>query len=100
VEVDGDEFEVKVVPTGYMTIEEAEPEPVDVEGAVKSTMQGMVVKLKVSEGDQVNAGDVVAVVEAMKMENDIQTPHGGVVEKIYTAEGEKVETGDIIMVIK
>ncbi|MGD9626675.1 MAG: biotin/lipoyl-containing protein [Methanobacteriales archaeon] len=34
----------------------------------------MVVKLKVSEGDQVNAGDAFAVVEAMKMENDIQTP--------------------------
>ena len=100
VEVDGDEFNVKVVPTGYMTIEEAEPEPVDVEGAVRSTMQGMVVKLKVSEGDAVNAGDVVAVVEAMKMENDIQTPHGGVVERIYTGEGERVETGDILMVIK
>ncbi|MGB9838785.1 sodium-extruding oxaloacetate decarboxylase subunit alpha [Methanothermobacter sp.] len=100
VEVDGDEFNVKVVPTGYMTIEEAEPEPVDVEGAVRSTMQGMVVKLKVSEGDHVNAGDVVAVIEAMKMENDIQTPHGGVVERIYKVEGERVETDDILMVIK
>jgi len=100
VEVDGDEFHVKVVPTGYMAIEEAEPGPVDVEGAVRSTMQGMVVKLKVSEGDAVNAGDVVAVVEAMKMENDIQTPHGGVVERIYAGEGERVEAGDILMVIK
>lgn len=100
VEVDGDEFQVRVVPAGYMTIEEAEPEPLDVEGAVKSTMQGMVVKIKVNEGDTVNAGDVVAVVEAMKMENDIQTPHGGVVEKIYVEEGERVETGAVLMVIK
>jgi len=38
VEVDGDEFEVKVVPTGHITIEEAESEPVDIEGAVKSTI--------------------------------------------------------------
>lgn len=60
----------------------------------------MVVKIKVNEGDTVNAGDVVAVVEAMKMENDIQTPHGGVVEKIYVEEGERVETGAVLMVIK
>ncbi|MBC7089848.1 MAG: biotin/lipoyl-binding protein, partial [Methanobacteriaceae archaeon] len=48
----------------------------------------------------VEEGDVVAVIEAMKMENDIQAPHSGVVEKIYTQEGEKVEVGDVLMVIK
>ncbi|MBC7101184.1 sodium-extruding oxaloacetate decarboxylase subunit alpha [Methanothermobacter tenebrarum] len=101
VEVDGDEFEVKVIPTGYLTIEEKPKKPEEpVEGAVESTMQGMIVKLKVKEGDIVEEGDVVAVIEAMKMENDIQAPHSGVVEKIYTQEGEKVEAGDILMVIK
>ncbi|MDI9623585.1 MAG: sodium-extruding oxaloacetate decarboxylase subunit alpha [Methanothermobacter sp.] len=101
VEVDGDEFEVKVIPTGYLTVEEKPKRPEEpVEGAVESTMQGMIVKLKVKEGDIVEEGDVVAVIEAMKMENDIQAPHSGVVEKIYTQEGEKVEAGDILMVIK
>ncbi len=101
VEVDGDEFEVKVIPTGYLTIEEKPKKPEEpIEGAVESTMQGMIVKLKVKEGDIVEEGDVVAVIEAMKMENDIQAPHSGVVEKIYTQEGEKVEVGDVIMVIK
>ncbi|MBC7090024.1 MAG: sodium-extruding oxaloacetate decarboxylase subunit alpha, partial [Methanobacteriaceae archaeon] len=94
VEVDGDEFEVKVIPTGYLTIEEKPEKPEEpIEGAVESTMQGMIVKLKVKEGDIVEEGDVVAVIEAMKMENDIQAPHSGVVEKIYTQEGEKVEVG-------
>jgi len=101
VEVDGDEFEVKVIPTGYVSIEEKAKRPEEpVEGAVESTMQGMVVKLKVKEGDIVEEGDVVAVIEAMKMENDIQAPHSGVVEKIYTEEGEKVEVGDVLMIIK
>ncbi|MBC7097117.1 MAG: pyruvate carboxylase subunit B, partial [Methanobacteriales archaeon] len=101
VEVDGDEFEVKVIPTGYLTIEEKPEKPEEpIEGAVESTMQGMIVKLKVKEGDIVEEGDVVAVIEAMKMENDIQAPHSGVVEKIYTQEGEKVEVGDVLMVIK
>ncbi len=100
VEVDGDEFEVKVIPTGYVTIEEAKKPEEPIEGAVESTMQGMIVKLKVKEGDIVEEGDVVAVIEAMKMENDIQAPHSGVVEKIYTQEGEKVEAGDVLMVIK
>jgi pyruvate carboxylase subunit B len=62
-------------------------------------MQGMVLKLKVAPGDKVKEGDVVAVIEAMKMENDIQAAHSGTVEEIFTAEGETVNTGDILMVI-
>ncbi|HSO25677.1 MAG TPA: sodium-extruding oxaloacetate decarboxylase subunit alpha [Methanobacteriaceae archaeon] len=103
VEVDGDQFEVKVVPTGYISIEEAgdiSSPSGPVEGGVASTMQGMILKLKVNAGDKVNEGDVVAVVEAMKMENDIQAAHSGTVEEIFTAEGETVNAGDILMVIK
>ncbi|MCK9150554.1 sodium-extruding oxaloacetate decarboxylase subunit alpha [Methanobacterium alcaliphilum] len=102
VEVDGDVFDVKVVPTGYMSIEEAsKATPAGpVEGGIASTMQGMILKLKVNVGDKVNEGDVVAVVEAMKMENDIQSTESGTVEEIFTAEGETVDSGDTIMVIK
>lgn len=102
VEVDGDQFEVKVVPTGYMAIEEAgNNAPVGpIEGGVESTMQGMILKLKVNPGDKVVEGDVVAVVEAMKMENDIQTEHSGTVKKVFIAEGDTVNTGDYLMVIK
>ncbi|MDP3486263.1 MAG: biotin/lipoyl-containing protein, partial [Methanobacteriaceae archaeon] len=93
----------KVVPTGYISIEEAGSSSTPsgpVEGGVSSTMQGMVLKLKVALGDNVKEGDVVAVVEAMKMENDIQAAHSGTVEEIFTAEGETVNTGDTLMVIK
>lgn len=63
-------------------------------------MQGMILKLKVNEGDQVNEGDVLAVLEAMKMENDIHAPQSGTVDKIFIEEGETVNAGDTLMVVK
>jgi len=63
-------------------------------------MQGMIVKLKVSEGDEVSEGDVIAVLEAMKMQNDITSPVNGTVEKVLVSEGDSVSAGDPIMVIK
>ena len=103
VEVDGDVFEVKIMPTGFMQIGEGEPisgpmEPV--EGAVLSSMQGMVIKLNVNVGDKVTEGSTICVIEAMKMENDIQSEVDGVVEEIFVEPGDAVSAGDMIMVIK
>lgn len=102
VDVDGESFQVKVVPTGYMEIEASETSKPSgpVEGGVASSMQGMILKLKVKEGDKVAEGDVVAVLEAMKMENDIHAPETGTVEEIFVDEGDTVGAGDILMVIK
>jgi pyruvate carboxylase subunit B len=102
VDVDGEVFDVKITPVGYMEIEGA-PKKVplaNVEGAVTTTMQGMILKLKVSRGDQVNEGDVVAVLEAMKMENDIHAPYAGTVDQVYVDEGDTVDAGEVLMVIK
>ena len=63
-------------------------------------MQGMVLKIKVNVGDKVTKGSVVAVLEAMKMENDIQAESDGVVEEIFVSEGDTVNAGDTLMVIK
>lgn len=101
VEVDGDVFDVKIIPTGFMEIEETEKGPfTPVEGGITSSMQGMVLKLKVNVGDKVTKGSVVAVLEAMKMENDIQAESDGVVEEIFVSEGDTVNAGDTLMVIK
>ncbi len=102
VDVDGEIFNVKVKPVGYMEIEaEGDQGPKGpVEGGVTSTMQGMILKLKVDKGDKVNEGDVVAVLEAMKMENDIHATSSGTVEEIFTKEGDTVNAGDTLMVIK
>jgi pyruvate carboxylase subunit B len=101
VEVDGENFQVKVVPTGYMEIEPTQGAVSGpVEGGVFSTMQGMILKLKVKTGDKVEEGDVVAVLEAMKMENDIHASESGQVKEIFVEEGDKVNSGDALMAIK
>jgi len=102
VDVDGESFQVRVVPTGYLEIEPAEGNKPSgpVEGGVTTTMQGMILKLKVTEGDNVKEGDVVAVLEAMKMENDIHAPESGIVQEIFVEEGDTVDADETIMVIK
>ncbi|MDY9924519.1 sodium-extruding oxaloacetate decarboxylase subunit alpha [Methanobacterium sp.] len=102
VDVDGESFQVKVIPTGYLEIEPSEGVKPSgpVEGGVTSSMQGMILKLKVKEGDKVIEGDVVAVLEAMKMENDIHSPESGIVQEIFVDEGDTVGAGDTLMVIK
>ena len=101
VEVDGDIFEVKIMPTGFMTVDEPIKNPVgDVEDAVISAMQGMVIKLAVNVGDKVETGSTLCVIEAMKMENDIQAEWDGVVDEIFVEPGDAVSAGDILMVVK
>ena len=103
VDVDGEIFNVKVKPVGYMEIEStegAQGPTGPVEGGITSTMQGMILKLKVDKGDKVNEGDVVAVLEAMKMENDIHATSSGTVEEIFIKEGDTVNAGDTLIVIK
>jgi len=100
VVVDGETFHVEIEPTGEMTIEAKKPALADsVEGGIKSNMQGMILGLKVKKGDPVEKGDVVAVIEAMKMENDIHAPHSGIVRDIFVSKGDTVRAGDVIMAV-
>ena len=55
--------------------------------------------LKVSVGDKVSKGDVLAIVEAMKMENEIMAPEDGTVLSVAVAKDTSVDTGDLLMVI-
>jgi acetyl-CoA/propionyl-CoA carboxylase biotin carboxyl carrier protein len=56
--------------------------------------------VNVSEGDEVAAGDVVCVLEAMKMENDVVTEAGGTVTQVVVSEGDSVDMGDVLVVIE
>lgn len=62
-------------------------------------MPGKVVRILVSEKDEVEAGQGVIVVEAMKMQNELKSPKKGVVSKVIAAEGTTVNAGDPLMVI-
>lgn len=101
VEVDGDVYDVKITPTGFMEVSEDGEAPfTPVEGALTSSMQGMVLKVKVNIGDKVKKGDVVAVLEAMKMENDVHAEEDGTVTELYINEGDAINAGDALMLIK
>ncbi|NOZ58583.1 MAG: sodium-extruding oxaloacetate decarboxylase subunit alpha [Euryarchaeota archaeon] len=105
VEVDGEEFSVRVKPVGgFMEITQAAEQPrappKEVEGGIKAPMQGMIVKINVKKGDEVKKGDVVAVLEAMKMQNDVVASHDGRVEEIFVEEGANVSAGDVIMAVR
>jgi acetyl-CoA/propionyl-CoA carboxylase biotin carboxyl carrier protein len=68
--------------------------------AVVSPMQGTVLNVRVADGDEVVAGDVLCIVEAMKMENEIAAHRKGVVAKLSVAAGESVALGQIICVVE
>jgi|ASRL01.1.fsa_nt_gi biotin carboxyl carrier protein len=63
---------------------------------LEAPMQGKIVSVKVSVGDVVNEGDVVAVLEAMKMENEVVAPNAGTIASINVTSGQSVEAGDLI----
>ncbi|MGA7378664.1 MAG: biotin/lipoyl-containing protein [Candidatus Sulfotelmatobacter sp.] len=67
---------------------------------IVAPMPGKVVRLLVKEGDQVELGAGVAVVEAMKMQNEIKSPKKGTVQKIMATEGAAVNAGDVLAIVE
>ncbi len=67
---------------------------------IKAYMPGVVKKVLVAEGDTVERGQVIAVLEAMKMENDIEAESDGSVAKIHVQEGQAVDGGEALFEIE
>ena len=70
-----------------------------VKGGVSAQIAGKVVSIKVAVGDVVKQGDVLLILEAMKMENEIKSPADGVVKEIPVAEGARVAEGEVMVVV-
>jgi len=66
---------------------------------VESPMPGNIWKILVKEGQEVKSGDVLLILEAMKMENEILAPRDGVVASLTTSEGAAVNTGDKLVIL-
>ena len=67
--------------------------------SVKATMPGTIVSFSVAVGDKVSEGQVVAILEAMKMENEVTAPASGVVKSIHVEKGSSVVEGQVILQI-
>jgi biotin carboxyl carrier protein len=70
-----------------------------VEGAINSPMTGKIVSIKVNKGENVKKGQVLCVIEAMKMENEISATKVGIVKEILVSVGSPVSEGDPLVVI-
>jgi acetyl-CoA/propionyl-CoA/long-chain acyl-CoA carboxylase, biotin carboxylase, biotin carboxyl carrier protein len=107
VELDGRRFEVRVhVPEApWSALARARQERAAAVagadgGAVVSPMQGTVLKVEVAEGDTVEAGQVICVVEAMKMENEIAAHIAGIVRELAIAPGAAVSSGQVLCLLE
>ncbi|HZS13969.1 MAG TPA: pyruvate carboxylase subunit B [Candidatus Dormibacteraeota bacterium] len=111
VEVDGEQYQVRVVaPAGTFGaggggasangVAAGGGRPAVTEGTVVAPMQGLILRVAVSVGDSVALGDVVAVLEAMKMQNDIVASRAGTVKEVYVAEGTVVSPKDPILLVE
>lgn len=105
VSVDGKVFDVIVAPGG--SIESVAPAAgdeamkqsasVSAEETLNAPLAGNIFKIQVSEGDIVEAGDVVIIMEAMKMETEVRATKGGEVVSVYTKEGDSVAVGEPLL---
>ena len=66
---------------------------------VRAPMPGLVLKIVKAVGEKVERGETVAILEAMKMENDLATPHGGTVKEVLVSTGQTVNQGDVLVVV-
>ena len=67
--------------------------------AVTAPMPGTILKVNVTQGQAVKEGDILCVLEAMKMENEIMAPKDGTVTQVVTSKGSSVDTGAVLVVI-
>ncbi len=70
------------------------------EETVKSPMPGTIVSINVTEGQKVSSGDVLLILEAMKMENEIVAPKNAVVSKIAVSKGQSVDSETVLLSLK
>lgn len=111
VKVEDATFKAEVkTPTAKSTLTAFEPTPMTlvmktgltkqaVEGGITAPMTGKILSVKVKKGDRVKAGQILCILEAMKMENEIATPKDGVVQEVYASEGSSVSEGEPLFVI-
>jgi oxaloacetate decarboxylase alpha subunit len=105
VSVDGKVYDVVVAPGGSI---ESVARPagddaikqstsISAEETLNAPLSGNIFKVLINEGDSVEAGEVVIIMEAMKMETEIRAVNAGVITSLHTKEGDSVSVGDALL---
>ncbi len=69
-------------------------------GAIMAIMPGLIIQVNKQEGEHVEAGEVIIVLEAMKMQNELRAPHGGLLKQVNVKKGDTVEMRQVLAVIE
>ena len=101
VEVDGEIFNVRIISVGGSAVAAtAAPAQKIPRGDIQGGVKSMVLEIAVGRGTEVKKGDLLVVLEAMKMENPIHSPYDGKVADIYVNTGDVVQSGDVLLVVE
>lgn len=105
IRVDGKQYHVEVAPSGTLSSVVAQPaqaEPAQSASGVSgqtitAPLAGNIVRVLVSNGASVNEGDVIMMLEAMKMETEVRSPYSGTVSQVHVSEGDAVQSGQALV---
>jgi oxaloacetate decarboxylase alpha subunit len=110
VTVDGRAYNVVVAPGGAVTEIQAaaqapaaapagQARPATAGVNIPAPLAGNIFKINVAKGQSVNSGDVIMILEAMKMETEVRSPESGTVRAVVVKEGDAVQVGDILLTL-
>jgi biotin carboxyl carrier protein len=100
VRVGSSELDIKITDPKRLRGSAVDPHAVGGKAEIKTAMPGKVVRILVQEGAEVQKGDGLVVVEAMKMQNEMRSPKQGVVAEIKVSEGDAVGAGDVLLIVE
>lgn len=110
IKVNGKAYKVELEAIDEVASEQKVEEPKKVEekkvvassdaNQVLSPIQGSVTNIKVKPGDKVKKGDVLLIIEAMKLENEVPSPFDGEVVEVLVSKGQNVASKDVVVTIR
>ena len=100
VRIRSSELDIKITDPKRLRGSAIDSQAVGGKAEIRTAMPGKVVRILVEDGAEVNKGDGLIVVEAMKMQNEMRSPKQGRVSGIRVAEGDTVGAGDVLLVVE